>query len=81
MYRDRAIKVYSEGAGNFELNITDCSFVATEDYSINKALINIDDTYFTSCVVNIKNVSIDEKLASAKLYSYNNASKVTINQL
>ena len=81
MYRDRAIKVYSEGAGNFEVNITDCSFVATEDYSINKALINIDDTYFTSCVVNIKNISIDEKLASAKLYSYNNASKVTINQL
>ena len=80
MYRDRALKVYSEGAGDFELNINDCSFVATEDYSVNKALINIDATYLTSCVVNINNITVDEKLAAVKLYSCNNLKKVTINQ-
>lgn len=78
-YRDRALKIYSEGPANFELNLINPTFVATEDYILNKALINIDTTYLTTCVVNIENINIDEKLASLKVCSYSDASKVTVN--
>lgn len=78
-YRDRALKIYSEGPADFELNLINPTFVATEDYILNKALINIDTTYLTTCVVNIENINIDEKLASLKVCSYSDASKVTVN--
>ena len=80
LYRDRGLKVYNEGKQTYELNLTNCAFVATEDYKVNKALINVDDTYIESCVINLENVTIDEKLSTAKVCSYSSASKVTVNQ-
>lgn len=76
MYRDRAIKIYSEGANTFTLNINGGQFVATDDYSVNKPLINVDSTYFANATINVNGVTIDSKLATAALY--NTASKTTV---
>jgi hypothetical protein len=78
MYRDRAIKIYSEGAAEFELNITGGKFVATEDYSINKALINVDSTYLSSAKVTVTGVQIDAKLATANKHNATGNAKVDI---
>ena len=78
MYRDRAIKIYSEGPNTFVLNINGGKFVATSDYSVNKALINVDSTYFTSATINVTGVTIDEKLASASLHNAEENPKVTV---
>ncbi len=78
MYRDRAIKIYSEGANTYTLNITGGQFVATDDYIVDKALINVDSTYFASANITVKNITIDEKLASASLHNAEGNSKVTV---
>ena len=78
MYRDRAVKIYSEGANNYVLNITGGKFLATSDYTVNKALINVDSTYFASAVINVDGVEIDTKLAGAALHNAEGNAKVTV---
>ena len=79
MYRDRAIKIYSEGANTFTLNINGGQFVATGDYSVNKALINVDSSFFAKATVNVTGVTVDSKLADAKLHNAEGNAKVTVN--
>ena len=78
MYRDRGIKIYSEGANTFALNIAGGQFVATDDYDANKPLINVDSTYFESATIAVNNVKIDEKLKAVSLHNAEGNSKVTV---
>ena len=78
MYGDRAVKIYSEGPAEFELNINGGSFVATNDYKINKSLINIDSTNFNNAKINVNGVTIDSKLAAAAKHNAEGNAKVTI---
>ena len=78
MYGDRAIKIYSEGAATYELNIKGGAFKATDNYTLNKALINVDSTYFASAKITVEGVEIDEKLAGVKLHNAAGDSKVTV---
>ncbi len=77
MYGDRAIKLFSEGVSNFELNINGGAFVATEGYTINKALINFDGA--STAKITVNGVSIDEKLAGANLHNAAGNDNVIIN--
>ena len=81
MYGDRAIKIYSEGSKDYVLNIDDCKFVATEDYKLNKVLINIDSTYINSVKLNIGTIEVDEKLSSLAIHNGEGDSKVTVSTL
>lgn len=78
MYGDRAIKIYSEGTATFELNIEGGKFVATDNYTVNKPLINVDSTFFTSATINIKGIEIDSKLADVALHNAEGNAKVTV---
>lgn len=78
MYRDRAIKIYSEGANTFTLNINGGQFVATGDYSVKKALINVDSSFFAKATINVTGVTVDSKLADAKLHNAEGNAKVTV---
>ena len=79
MYGDRAIKIYSEGPAEYELNIKGGQVVATNDYKVNKSIINVDSTYFTSAKINVEGLTIDSKLASAQLHNAAGNAKVTVN--
>ena len=78
MYGDRAIKIYSEGPADYELNINGGQIVATEDYKLNKALINVDSTYLNSAKITVNGLTIDAKLATVPLHNASGNSKVTV---
>ncbi len=71
----KAIKLYNEGANEKTLNVTNCTFV-TE--TVDKAAIEIDSTYATKYIVNIKDCTI--KGAYQKLWNDKSTkSIVTVN--
>lgn len=79
-YGDRAIKIYNEG-GTKELamSISDCTFKADESFmAVNKALINVDDTYLNSVELNIENITVDDALDGVETYSCISADKLTV---
>ena len=78
MYGDRAIKIYSDGPATFELNIEDCNFVATSNYTVNKPLINVDSTHFASATITIAGVKIDPNLETVPVHNANGNAKVTV---
>ena len=78
MYGDRAIKIYSEGPAEYELNIKGGKVVATNDYKINKAIINVDSSAFKSAKISVDGLSIDEKLASVQKHNAEGDAKVAV---
>ncbi len=78
-YGDRAIKAYAESAKAHVLNLTDCKFVADEDFTaINKALINVDTQYNNTLQLNIKGITIAAELATAEIHNAGGNPKVTV---
>ncbi len=79
MYGDRAIKIYSEGPAEYELNIKGGQVVATEDYNVNKSIINVDSSAFKSAKINVEGLTIDSKLAGVQKHNAEGNAKVTVN--
>ena len=77
-YGDRAIKIYNEGGvKDTVLNVSDSSFKADETFTaVVKPLINVDASSMNSVKLNVSNITVDEKLKSAAIYS-DSANKVT----
>ncbi len=79
-YADRALKIYNENVNSeCEMNVIDCTFkAATENFKVDKALVNIDATHLKSVKLTMKNNIVESELASLDMYSVKGeSSKVT----
>ncbi|MBR3847819.1 MAG: right-handed parallel beta-helix repeat-containing protein [Oscillospiraceae bacterium] len=71
-YGNRAIKIYNEGGSkDISVSISDSTFLMSDTSVLNKALIEIDDTYMDSVKVDVKNITVDGGLKAQGIYRIN----------